>query len=386
MHAFKVVPFQAIAVNLVVTCRTTGFGAHILKNYILNKKLLSWPPVGVVFLLFVALFMTSIVSGAVWAQSELAADSSEYPTKPVSSSGTAPLGANVYRPYLVKIVDGDLEIITSTVHRNPSDILKAVGLILYLEDELEIKNNPDLASNPLVGFQLFVDRATLVEFSLRGAPTVAVRTQSHTVADLLSERGVILGATDIVKPALNAKLVPGSPVSVHKVGTKTVTLEKDLAFSRKFIDASSMAYGLQQIKTPGIVGKVRVTYQITYHDSIEVFRVVVRSTTLKEPTEETVVRGVQGAPASKGPLNTAQMQFLGNCESGMNPAINTGNGFYGAFQFKIRTWNAMQTGYSRADLAPLDVQIAAVQKLLTSSSIFSQFPSCANQMVAVGLL
>lgn len=29
-----------------------------------------------------------------------------------------------------------------------------------------------------------------------------------------------------------------------------------------------------------------------------------------------------------------------SCESGMNPATNTGNGFYGAFQFMLSTWHA----------------------------------------------
>ena len=85
-------------------------------------------------------------------------------------------------------------------------------------------------------------------------------------------------------------------------------------------------------------------------------------------------------------LSEEQIQFLGNCESGMRPETNTGNGFYGAFQFTIGTWNAMNTGYDRADLAPLDVQIAAVQKLLSRSSIWTQFPGCAAKMHAHGLL
>ncbi len=89
---------------------------------------------------------------------------------------------------------------------------------------------------------------------------------------------------------------------------------------------------------------------------------------------------------SGGPLSAAQINFLGNCESGNNPATNTGNGFYGAYQFTIPTWNAMGTGYARADMAPLDVQTAAVQKLLSGSSIWSQFPGCASKMSAAGLL
>lgn len=87
-----------------------------------------------------------------------------------------------------------------------------------------------------------------------------------------------------------------------------------------------------------------------------------------------------------GPLNDAQIQFLGNCEAGMNPTTNTGNGYYGAFQFSYGTWQRMNTGYERADLAPLDVQIAAVQQLLSRSSIFTQFPACARKMQAAGLL
>ncbi len=87
-----------------------------------------------------------------------------------------------------------------------------------------------------------------------------------------------------------------------------------------------------------------------------------------------------------GPLSDAAIQFLGNCESGMTANRNSGNGFYGAFQFSIGTWNSMATGYARADLAPLGVQIQAVQQLLSRSSIYSQFPGCARKMQAAGII
>lgn len=90
--------------------------------------------------------------------------------------------------------------------------------------------------------------------------------------------------------------------------------------------------------------------------------------------------------ASPSSLNEAQIQFLGQCESGMTPDRNSGNGYYGAFQFSIGTWNRMNTGYERADLAPLNVQIEAVQRLLSRSSIFTQFPGCARKMQSLGLL
>ena len=87
-----------------------------------------------------------------------------------------------------------------------------------------------------------------------------------------------------------------------------------------------------------------------------------------------------------GPLNEAQITYLGQCEAGMDPAKNTGNGYYGAFQFSYGTWKSMNTGYERADLAPIEVQKDAVQRLLSRSSIFTQFPGCARKMQANGML
>ena len=89
---------------------------------------------------------------------------------------------------------------------------------------------------------------------------------------------------------------------------------------------------------------------------------------------------------TRGPLSDTQINFLGSCESGMSAGRNSGNGYYGAFQFSPGTWRSMGTAYARADLAPLDVQIDAVQRLVARSSIFTQFPGCSARMRASGLL
>lgn len=110
------------------------------------------------------------------------------------------------------------------------------------------------------------------------------------------------------------------------------------------------------------------------------------------PTDAQVVNPIQTATAVSatttlgGPLTVAQINFLGTCESGMTATRNSVNGYYGAFQFSIPTWNSMGTGYERADLAPIEVQVGAVQRLLTRSSIFTQFPGCARKMQALGIL
>lgn len=70
---------------------------------------------------------------------------------------------------------------------------------------------------------------------------------------------------------------------------------------------------------------------------------------------------------------------LADCESHGNPGANTGNGYYGAFQFTIDTWNSMDTGFARADLAPYSVQLGAAQRLQARSG-WGQWPACARKL------
>jgi Transglycosylase-like domain len=97
-------------------------------------------------------------------------------------------------------------------------------------------------------------------------------------------------------------------------------------------------------------------------------------------------------PSPVAPTNYASsfsdevLTDLGNCEAGMDPARNSGNGYYGAFQFSYGTWKSLNTGYERADLAPLSVQEAAVRQLLQRSSIYHQFPGCAYKLHQEGAI
>lgn len=109
---------------------------------------------------------------------------------------------------------------------------------------------------------------------------------------------------------------------------------------------------------------------------------------LMKPTEAPIPTQPPVAPAPQGASGISEeaLNYLGSCEAGMDPTKNTGNGYYGAFQFSYGTWKSMNTGYERADLAPLEVQKAAVRQLLNRSSIFNQFPGCAAKMRNAGLI
>jgi hypothetical protein len=69
---------------------------------------------------------------------------------------------------------------------------------------------------------------------------------------------------------------------------------------------------------------------------------------------------------------------LRDCESNNDYAENTGNGYYGAYQFSLDTWTAV--GYSGLpSQASPAVQDAAANKLLTRAG-WRSWPGCSYRL------
>lgn len=93
----------------------------------------------------------------------------------------------------------------------------------------------------------------------------------------------------------------------------------------------------------------------------------------------TLTQTASAAPASNYTGSLAEwLRVLRMCESGGNYRINTGNGYYGAYQFLTSTWQSLGTGYARADLAPPAVQDKAIIDNTNRSSggLATQNPGC----------
>jgi hypothetical protein len=85
---------------------------------------------------------------------------------------------------------------------------------------------------------------------------------------------------------------------------------------------------------------------------------------------------VTAAPA--GAATQADFDRLGQCESGGNYSINTGNGFYGKYQFDAGTWHSL--GYSGlpSNAAPA-VQDEAAHRLYDQRG-WSPWPACSSRL------
>jgi hypothetical protein len=66
------------------------------------------------------------------------------------------------------------------------------------------------------------------------------------------------------------------------------------------------------------------------------------------------------------------------CESGGRYATNTGNGFYGAYQFDVRTWRGLGYGGLPSQAAPAVQDAAAAQ--LQAERGWSPWPACSAKL------
>lgn len=105
----------------------------------------------------------------------------------------------------------------------------------------------------------------------------------------------------------------------------------------------------------------------------------------KQAAEEAAAKAKQAQARAKtaakavyGGTTDAAFMALRQCEAGGNYATNTGNGYYGAYQYNLGTW-ANYGGYARPDLAPPAVQDAKARETQAARG-WSPWPACARKL------
>ncbi len=295
---------------------------------------------------------------------------------------------NIYRSRPVTVVDGENQTKVMTPYQTPKQIAKQAGITLADEDKITMRQNNDvLVAGALE--QMIIDRAMEVTFIFYGKK-IPVHTHAATVGEMLAEREIELGKNDTLSVKTSTKLKEGMTIELWREGKQTVTRDEAVDFPVQQIQDADRPIGYKQVKTPGKKGEKTVTYEIIMKNGKEVSKKAIKTVVTKQPVKQVEVVGTKSNfKYTGGPLSDKQINALGMCESGMNPTTNTGNGFYGAFQFMSSTWSNVAPAPYNGVLphqAPLDAQKQAVQNLLSGSSIFTQFPGCASKMRAQGII
>lgn len=95
----------------------------------------------------------------------------------------------------------------------------------------------------------------------------------------------------------------------------------------------------------------------------------------KQAQVQAEVKSVPNTPVLSSDDAFIQLSY---CEAGGKPATNTGNGYYGMFQYDLQTWGNYM-GYARPDLAPADVQLAKAKETQARRG-WSPWPACARKL------
>ncbi|RAX24455.1 MULTISPECIES: resuscitation-promoting factor [unclassified Actinomyces] len=252
--------------------------------------------------------------------------------------------------------------------------------------------------------------AAALALSVSGGAYAAVQAAAPGGdAEALPETAVVASAAsgDIAADADAADVLVagGDATEVSSVSEDEVD-----EFKRVEQETNALPEGETEVQTAGVNGVTRVVYQVTSVDGQETSREVISRVVVSERVDEVVLVGTgsttedtaeaadasaaasdsassSGSTASSSSSSTSGSASaaddsvwaaLAQCESGGNAATNTGNGFYGLYQFSLSTWQALGgTGYPHeADAA---TQTAMAKKLQAQSG-WGQWPHCAAQL------
>lgn len=178
-------------------------------------------------------------------------------------------------------------------------------------------------------------------------------------------------------------------VTVTRVSRGYATETTAIPFATEERHDDTLNVGEQKVIQEGSEGHVTTTY---YRETVD--GVVRAESVLSEERVEPVTRivsiGTKEATVAETPSSQSAAQVtstdvgsdvwaaLAQCESGGNPTINTGNGYYGLYQFSLSTWQSLG-GTGLPSEASAAEQTALAQQLQARAG-WGQWPGCASRL------
>ena len=257
---------------------------------------------------------------------------------------------NIFRARPITIVDGNKRLKVTTAEQTPALIAKAAGIEVFEEDKTTLSNSDNMAVDG-ANMVMKIDRASMVNFVLYGKESV-IRTHAKTVGELLKEKNIDPKKDDTLSVDRSAKIIPGMKIELWRNGKQTITAEEDVKFEVEKVQDANRDSGYREVKQVGENGKKNVTYEVEMKNGVEVSRKEIASVVTKEPRKQIEIVGTKSSTSFSGSFSEA-LARLRSCEGSYTS--NTGNGYYGAYQFDKRTWGNYG-GYELASDAPAAVQ------------------------------
>jgi len=167
---------------------------------------------------------------------------------------------NIYHARPVTIIDGNTKVVTLTAQKSARTVAEDAGLQVKPED-LATFSQGDIKDN-VIGEQVTISRATPIQLNLYGTQ-VPSYTQAHTVAQILTEKHIVLDNGESVNPDLKTSVTPGMQVFILAKGSRVETDQEAVPFPVQQVNDFSLSFGTKVVRQKGADGKQAVTYLVT---------------------------------------------------------------------------------------------------------------------------
>ena len=197
---------------------------------------------------------------------------------------------NIYRAVPVQIVDGTNKTFTFSAATTARSIAARASLAVYAEDAVSVDPVQNFLRTSVIGQQVVIDRAILINFNLYGTP-LALRTHAHSVGELLKQKKITLAKDDQVTPSLSTLLAPNTQVFVTRNGIKIESVTETIAMPVQTIQDPGLAYGTSAIRQKGSAGSRVITYQDNLQNGIVVSRSILQTVITQPAVTQIAVTG-----------------------------------------------------------------------------------------------
>lgn len=186
----------------------------------------------------------------------------------------------------VYIVDKNLEIEATTMHRNVKSLLKDFDLSLSDHDKISAELKDKLKD----GMTIEITRAFPINIEIAGE-LQKVMTTENKVGNILADMGVVLGALDVVVPVISEEIYENGLIRIIRIDEKTVKEKSTIPYKTVIKLDSKLKTGQEIVESEGEIGEKESTLKYTFEDDKEVVKRIENETIIKESRDRVIRKG-----------------------------------------------------------------------------------------------
>jgi len=124
-------------------------------------------------------------------------------------------------------------------------------------------------------------------------------TKADTVEETIRELKLVINQRDSISPPLSAELkeFKGTGgdliIKIVRIKEENVILKENIPYEKEYINDNSFSTGQNKVVKKGKEGINSKTYLVTYHDSIETNRELIKNDVVVEPLPEVIAVGTR---------------------------------------------------------------------------------------------